>query len=140
VEVIMTTGLTVYPTRTRSRKHGARPSRAAAAAQWTLAFVIAASVTASGLSARVGAEPPGEVGTAPAERVSVGAYTGEFAGGLAVYRLPPVTVVASRKAELARMAREERVLAAGNTRTDAALAGRGDRDGSTAGARSARTL
>ncbi len=36
----------------------------------------------------------------------VGVPTGEFQNGIAVYRLPSITVTASRSQELARMAKE----------------------------------
>jgi hypothetical protein len=42
------------------------------------------------------------------ETQSVGVFTGAFVNGMPVYRLPPVSVVAHRKVEEARMAREER--------------------------------
>ncbi len=38
--------------------------------------------------------------------------TGEYVNGVPVYRLPTVSVTASRKAELAKMAREEAVAVA----------------------------
>ena len=38
----------------------------------------------------------------------VGVPTGEFVNGVAVHRLPSITVTASRSEELARIAREER--------------------------------
>jgi hypothetical protein len=41
----------------------------------------------------------------------VGTPTGEFDHGVPVYRLPSVTVTASRSAEMARMAREEQFAA-----------------------------
>lgn len=37
----------------------------------------------------------------------VGVFTGEFANGVPVYRLPPVTVSANRNVELAKMKREQ---------------------------------
>jgi len=39
----------------------------------------------------------------------VGTLTGEFENGIPVYRLPAITVTASRSVELARMAREEQM-------------------------------
>jgi len=39
----------------------------------------------------------------------VGTPTGEFENGVPVYRLPKITVAASRSAELARMAQEEQL-------------------------------
>jgi hypothetical protein len=38
----------------------------------------------------------------------VGTFTGEFDNDVRVYRFPTITVTASRSAELAKMAREER--------------------------------
>jgi hypothetical protein len=42
-----------------------------------------------------------------AQERMVGLFTGELVNGTPVYRLPPITVSASRKAELARIDREE---------------------------------
>jgi len=39
----------------------------------------------------------------------VGTFTGEFDNGAPVYRLPSIAVTASRSAELAKMAQEERL-------------------------------
>ena len=39
----------------------------------------------------------------------VGTATGEFDNGVPVYRLPAVSVITSRSAELARMAQEDRL-------------------------------
>ena len=39
----------------------------------------------------------------------VGTFTGEFDNDVPVYRLPTITVTASRSAELAKMAREEQL-------------------------------
>jgi hypothetical protein len=39
----------------------------------------------------------------------VGTFTGEFENGVPVYRLPAITVTASRTVELARMAQEEQL-------------------------------
>ena len=50
------------------------------------------------------AAPLGKVDT-PAPLV--GTFTGEFDNGAPVYRLPSITVTASRSAELAKMAQEE---------------------------------
>jgi hypothetical protein len=43
----------------------------------------------------------------PAQERMVGLFTGEFVNGTPVYRLSPITVSASRKAELAGIDREE---------------------------------
>jgi hypothetical protein len=42
------------------------------------------------------------------EAQNVGVFTGNFANGMPVYRLPPVSVIAHRKAEEAKKTREER--------------------------------
>jgi hypothetical protein len=46
----------------------------------------------------------------------IGVFTGEFADGAPVYRLPSITVSANRKAELAKIAREEQNARTSNTR------------------------
>lgn len=65
------------------------------------------------------AEP---VVTAPAnpERAGVpmvGVFSGEFVNGVPVYRLPRLVVVASRKAELAKLEREEHLVRTKQTPT-----------------------
>jgi hypothetical protein len=42
------------------------------------------------------------------ETPNVGTFTGIFANGMPVYQLPPVSVIAHRKVEAAKMEREER--------------------------------
>ena len=49
-----------------------------------------------------------EDATTPPDRTMVGVYTGQDADGRPVYRLPAITVQASRKAELAKTAAEAR--------------------------------
>jgi hypothetical protein len=51
----------------------------------------------------VAAEPSGD----PSRAAASGVFTGRFANGMPIYRLPPVHVVASRKIELAKIARED---------------------------------
>lgn len=58
---------------------------------------------------------PGQAGeTAPPKSVAlaraqpIGNFTGEYVHGIPVYRLPPLIVVASRKVERAKLAREDR--------------------------------
>ena len=43
----------------------------------------------------------------PVEARNVGVFTGTFVNGMPVYRLPPVSVIAYRKVEVAKMEREE---------------------------------
>ena len=50
----------------------------------------------------------------------VGIFTGTFEQGAPVYRLPPVNVVATRKVELAKTEREERLARARQARAKAA--------------------
>ena len=56
-------------------------------------------------------QAPAAVLTVKAEAPApmVGTPTGEFDNGVPVYRLPAVSVITSRSAEMARMAREEQV-------------------------------
>ena len=48
----------------------------------------------------------------PMQAPIVATFTGTYVDGVPVYRLPPVTVTVSRKAELARIEGEERVATA----------------------------
>jgi hypothetical protein len=64
---------------------------------------------AAGLIATIACDPTAADGTADAQAQGeiVGVFTGRFANGMPVYRFPPVIVVANRKAELAKIEREE---------------------------------
>ena len=66
---------------------------------------------AAGLIATVASEVTAADGTgnARAQGEIVGVFTGRFANGMPVYQFPPVTVVANRKAELAKIEREEQL-------------------------------
>jgi len=79
-----------------------------ATALWT-AFVATALIGGAtwGLTreAPVAATAAGSETTMP----MIGVPTGEFENGIPVYRLPPIAVVVSRSAELARMAREAKL-------------------------------
>lgn len=68
----------------------------AAAATVSIALVAAALIGATWYSGH---------DAAPATAI-VGVPTGEFVNGVAVHRLPSITVTASRSEELAKMARE----------------------------------
>jgi uncharacterized protein YjiS (DUF1127 family) len=57
---------------------------------------------------------------APAQAELLGDFTGEYVDGTPIYRLPPVIVVASRKVERARLAREEQSTRAQQARAKAA--------------------
>ncbi|HEY3179776.1 MAG TPA: hypothetical protein VGL25_12935 [Casimicrobiaceae bacterium] len=51
---------------------------------------------------------------------NVGVFTGKFADGMPVYQLPPVTVIANRKGELAKIGREEQLARIKQVRAKAA--------------------
>jgi hypothetical protein len=76
----------------------------------TALFVAVLLLTATWSPAR---EPhvAAPAATADAPAPMVGTFTGEFDHGAPVYRLPAIAVVASRSAELAKMAREEHLAA-----------------------------
>ena len=57
------------------------------------------------------AKTPSNLPIAQVQAPMVGVATGEMQNGVPVYRLPSVTVAVSRGAELAKMAREERIAA-----------------------------
>lgn len=54
----------------------------------------------------------GTSSTRPGAALITGTFTGEYVNGSPVYRLPPITVTANRKAELAKLAREDRLASA----------------------------
>jgi hypothetical protein len=80
--------------------------RAASVLAAIFASAIAAAATA-GPAAPGAAANDAPAGKAPGAMPTVGVYTGRYANGVPVYRLPPVTVVGSRRAELAKTAREQ---------------------------------
>jgi len=55
-------------------------------------------------------------GAVTAQQPMVGQFTGKLINGAPVYRLPSIVVSASRKAELARTEREERLTHVGATK------------------------
>jgi hypothetical protein len=81
--------------------------------RWRIAFQLSAPllvvtlIATAALGASAEAADSRPTGTAPATAQLIGSFTGEYVNGAPVYRLPPVIVVASRKAEQARLAREE---------------------------------
>ena len=99
----MTIPLTFWITGSNSDKlNGGDRSRRLA--RWGLVLgVLSAPVV---LALAVDAYAPQR--NAPAGVRMIGVFTGEFANGAPVNRLPPVEVSASRRAELAKIAREER--------------------------------
>jgi hypothetical protein len=57
------------------------------------------------LAAEPGASSP--TGAAPTPKAMAAAFTGEFVNGIPVYRLPSISISANRKAELAKIERED---------------------------------
>ncbi len=73
------------------------------------AIVIATAIAAFASAA---AEEPKATRVLPGTSTQasmVGAATGETVNGVAVYRLPPITITVSRKVELAKIAQEEAI-------------------------------
>lgn len=73
-------------------------------------FLWAAVLTGNGVAEATAVECDGN---SSAQGQMVGVFTGRFANGVPIYRLPPVAVVASRKAELAKIEREEQTTRGG---------------------------
>lgn len=59
---------------------------------------------------------PAPITRPSAQEPVIGFFTGKFVNGTPVYRLPSITVLASRKAELAGIEREERLTRARQAR------------------------
>ena len=89
----------------RARSHGPARSPIGPLAIPTLAVALVVAVVSAVVAEA--ARPPAPAVSAAVARPArgdapaVGVFTGEYENGVPVYRLPPVTVVASRKAELA---------------------------------------
>ena len=78
-----------------------------------LALGLAAAVllAAVPVSTDKSAVPP--LGTlVPATTPMVGTFTGEYENGIPVYRLPPIAITVDRKAEMAKIEREDRLVPA----------------------------
>ena len=91
------------------RRFAGEPVRVANA---LLAAVVIAIATPA-----IGGEPVAPAtGTVTAQERMVGQFTGKLINGAPVYRLPSIVVSASRKAELARTEREERLTHVGATK------------------------
>ena|SRR5438552_6715590 len=82
-----------------------------------LVVTLIATATLGTLAEAADSRPTSE---ARATAQPIGDFTGEYVNGTPVYRLPPVIVVASRKVERARVAREERSARAQQARAKAA--------------------
>jgi len=83
-------------------------SRAVTFLLW--ATVLTGNVVAEAVAAERDGNSSGQAQT-------VGVFTGRYADGVPIYRLPPVAVVASRKAELAKIEQEEQLAREGASRT-----------------------
>ena len=77
-----------------------------------LVSVVAVAATIEGFATGAGAHG------APAGQATAGVFTGRYANGVPVYLLPPVSVVAIRKTEIAKMEREEQPAQARYGRAD----------------------
>ena len=77
-----------------------------------LVVALIATVALGAAGVAIGSPP-----TSKTQAQMVGVFTGEYVNGAPVYRLPPVTVVASRKVERAKLEREKQL-----TRTEQARA------------------
>lgn len=80
------------------QRFGARPRRLSTA--FLIAIVVAVAMP-SAAGETTGAAPT----TAPERTVAV--FTGKFVNGVPVYRLPSISISASRETELARIGHEE---------------------------------
>ena len=86
------------------------------------AIFLAAALMANVLPLSAGElAAPAPRGGVSAANPHAGVFTGEFVNGLPVYRLPPITITASRDAELARMRREESAARARQARDNRAV-------------------
>jgi anti-sigma-K factor RskA len=81
-------------------------NRTRVAALWT-ALVAAVLIAAAALTPAKESPVVAPVAKVEAQVPIVGTFTGEFDNGVPVYRLPPITMTASRSAELAKIARED---------------------------------
>jgi len=82
--------------------------------------LLAAALVATAMQAWAGdTTTPGQSATSAANAPMVGVFTGDFVNGAPVYRLPPIAVVASRKA-LTEQALENGIVRARQARAKAA--------------------
>jgi hypothetical protein len=92
----------------RGRSHGPARSPIGRLAVPTLAAALAVAVVSAMVAeaartpaAAVSAAPAVAAGTMRGDARTTGVFTGEYQNGVPVYRLPPVTVVGDRKADVA---------------------------------------
>ena len=88
--------------------------------QLSTPLLVATLIATATLGAGAEAADLRPTGTAPATAQLMGTFTGEYVNGAPVYRLPPVIVVAGRRVEQARLAREEQSTRAPQARAKAA--------------------
>lgn len=92
-------------------------NRANLGALGLFAAVLATALLATATPASAGESAAPQPATKPAAPAHwVGVFTGEYENGAPVYRLPPITVVANRKVELAKMAQEDKLARARTAR------------------------
>ena len=88
--------------------------------QLTTPLLVVALFTTVALGAAADARDLRSTRKESAQAQIVGVFTGEFVNGAPVYQLPPVTVVASRRVEQAKLEREEQSMRARQARAKAA--------------------
>jgi hypothetical protein len=67
--------------------------------------------------------PPQLASKSSIEAQNVGVFTGTFANGMPLYRLPPISVIGHRKVELAKLKREEQMARSKQVRARAVAKG-----------------
>ena len=95
------------------------PNRRFVADSARLSVALLAAVVIVVATPAVGGDAigPAPTSTGLAQERMVGVFTGEFVNGTPVYRLPSISVSASRTADLAKIEREERLTRARQART-----------------------
>ena len=88
--------------------------------QLSTSLLVVALIATAALGAAAEAADLRPTSKERAQAQIVGVFTGEYVNGAPVYHLPPVTVVASRKVERSRQAREEQSTRAQQARAKAA--------------------
>ena len=83
-------------------------------------LLVVTLIATATLGAGADAADSRPTGTARATAQLIGSFTGEYVNGAPVYRLPPVTVVGSRKMERVKLEREEQSTRAPQARSKAA--------------------
>lgn len=90
------------------------------AVRLSISLLVAALATVSTPGSAGEAIGPQPSASSTAQAQWVGVFTGKQVNGVPVYRLPPVTVIANRKLELAKIEREVHLARAKPARSKAA--------------------